>query len=109
MTSAQANADHVVMMTTVASEDCAERIASALIAERLAACVQRFAVNSTYVWKSAVQAEPEVLLLIKTRADRQAAVEARILALHEYEVPEVISTPITSGNAAYLKWIDDSL
>lgn len=97
------------MMTAVASEDSAERIASALVAEKLAACVQRFAVTSTYVWKGEPRAEPEILLLIKTRADRQAAVEARIRALHEYETPEVISAPITFGSAAYLKWIDESV
>lgn len=100
-------ADHVIMMTTVASDENAERIASALVSEKLAACVQRLAVKSTYVWKCAVQAEPEVLLLIKTRADRQAQVEARIRTLHEYETPEIISTPITFGATAYLNWIDE--
>ena len=98
---------YVIMMTTVVSEESAERIASALVTERLAACVQRLDIRSTYLWKGELQREPEILLLIKTRADRQAEVEARIRTLHEYEVPEVISAPITFGGAAYLKWIDD--
>lgn len=98
-----------MMMTAAASDETAERIASALVTEKLAACVQHFAVKSTYVWKGELQTEPEILLLIKTRADRQAAVEARIRALHEYETPEVIAAPITFGSAAYLKWIDDCL
>jgi periplasmic divalent cation tolerance protein len=98
----------VVMTTVVASDESAERIASALVTERLAACVQSFPVKSRYVWKGALQAEAEILLLIKTRKDKEAAVEARIQALHEYEIPEVISAPITFGSHAYLKWIDDS-
>lgn len=100
---------YLIMMTAVPSEESAERIASALVSEKLAACVQRLAVKSTYVWKGKLQREPEILLLIKTRADRQAQVEARIRTLHEYEVPEVISAPITFGSAAYLKWIDDCM
>lgn len=80
--------DYAIMMTTVASDESAGRIASALVSKRLAACVQRLSVKSTYVWKGELKAEPEILLLIKTRADRQAQVEARIRALHEYETPK---------------------
>lgn len=99
--------DYVVMMTTVGSEADAERIAAALVTEKLAACVQSFAVKSAYVWKGALQREAEVLLLIKTRAARQEAAAARIRALHGYETPEIVAAPITFGDAAYLKWIDD--
>lgn len=97
------------MMTAVASDESAGRIASALVSEKLAACVQRLDVKSTYLWKGELQREPEVLLLIKTRAARQAAIEARIRALHEYETPEIVSTPIIFGSSAYLKWIDEAV
>jgi periplasmic divalent cation tolerance protein len=99
---------YVIMMTTVASEENAERIASALVTEKLAACIQSFPVKSRYVWKGELQCEPEILLLIKTRKGCEAGVEARIREQHDYTLPEIISVPIAIGSAAYLTWIDDN-
>lgn len=100
--------DHIVMMTAVGSEENAETIASTLVSERLAACVQAFQIRSHYVWNGKSHAEPETLLLIKTRKAQEAAVEARIRALHTYELPEVTSVPITFGSPTYLNWIDEN-
>jgi periplasmic divalent cation tolerance protein len=97
---------HVVMMTTTGGADAARRLATALVEERLAACVQMMDVRSIYRWDGAVRGDDEVLLLIKTRADRQEAAAARIAALHDYETPEIFAAPITFGAASYLAWMD---
>lgn len=97
---------HVVMMTTTGGADAAHRLADALVGERLAACVQMLDIRSVYSWDGAVRRDDEVLLLIKTRGDRQEAVAARIAALHDYETPEIIAAPVTFGAAPYLSWID---
>jgi periplasmic divalent cation tolerance protein len=89
--------------------DSADRIAEALVAERLAACVSRLlGVRSTYRWEGAVERADEVLLLIKTTAARLDALVARIQALHPYELPEVIAVEATGGSAAYLAWVADA-
>ena len=97
----------IVVFCTCPDETAAERIAGTLVEERLAACVNRIAgVASTYRWQGKICRDSEQLLLIKTTRERFAALRERILALHPYELPEVIAVDIASGWAAYLDWID---
>jgi len=98
--------DCVVVFVTVGSREEAERIAEALVTEQLAACVNIVGpIESVYRWNDRVQRDQELLLIIKTGAERLTDVEARVRGLHSYEVPEVIALPITSGSQAYLNWI----
>ncbi len=87
----------------------AQAIAEALIGERLAACVNRLpGVASTYRWRGQVTTDAEELLLIKTVASRFEALKTRLLALHPYELPELIAVPVERGHAAYLDWVRHS-
>lgn len=98
--------DARVVLVTVPSREEGERIAEALVGESLAACVNVVGpIRSIYRWQGAICRDDEYLLLIKTTADRYAALEARVLALHGYENPEVIALPVERGAAAYLEWI----
>jgi periplasmic divalent cation tolerance protein len=102
-------ADAVIFLVTAASTIEGERIATALVEERLAACVNVVpGVISTFRWEGAVQREPEVLLIGKTRAERMPAVIARVQALHSYSVPEVLAVPILAGAGPYLAWLRDA-
>lgn len=84
----------------------ADMIARTLVTERLAACVNRLpGVHSTYRWHGQVEQAEEVLLLIKTTADRLDALTARLRALHPYELPELIAVEACSGLSAYLDWV----
>ena len=95
-----------VVLVTTGSEAEAETIATALLEERLAACANILSpVRSVYRWQGKIVDDREWLLVIKTRAERFAAVEARVRALHSYEVPEVIGLPLLAGSADYLDWI----
>jgi periplasmic divalent cation tolerance protein len=96
---------HIVVLCTCPDEATADRIARELIDGRLAACVNRLAVRSTYRWKDRVEDEPEALLIIKTMASRYRELELRIKALHPYELPEIIALPVVAGSEAYLAWI----
>ncbi len=97
--------DHVVITTTVGDEDAAATLAAELVEGRLAACVQRMPVESTYRWKGKIESAHEVRLLAKTTAARADAVVQYIAEHHPYDTPEIIVTPITDGSAAYLAWI----
>ena len=100
----------VLVMSTVGSREDAERIAQALVGERLAACVNVVpGLLSIYRWKGAVERADELLLLIKTRAEMVEDLGARLRALHPYEVPELVVVPIAGGHGAYLDWITDSV
>ncbi|MFC4526022.1 divalent-cation tolerance protein CutA [Dyella halodurans] len=88
----------------------AQKLADALVGDGLAACVNRLpGVSSTYRWQGKVVTESEVLLLIKTTESRFAALKQRLLALHPYEVPELIAVPVAQGHAAYLDWVRASV
>jgi periplasmic divalent cation tolerance protein len=86
-------------------EKDAERIATALLAERLVACVQMLPVKSRYWWRGKLESADEVLLLMKTRADLMGSLIAKIRQLHPYEVPEVVAVKLEEGNPAYLEWL----
>jgi periplasmic divalent cation tolerance protein len=97
----------LLVLCTCPDEAVGERLATALVEEHLAACVNRVSgVASTYRWKGALQHDSEHLLLIKTTRDRFDALRERIVALHPYELPEVIAVDIALGLAPYLTWID---
>ena len=100
--------NHCVVITTVANREDAEAIAGALLAEKLAACVQISAIESLYTWKNALARENEFLLSIKTRTGLYDKVEAAIRARHRYEVPEIIALPILAGAPSYFGWIDEA-
>ena len=100
----------VVVLVTAPSADTAAEIARAVVSEKLAACGNVLpGVRSIYRWKGEVQDDAEVLLLLKTQRKRFPELRDRILALHPYEVPEVIALPIEAGSDAYLDWIAQSM
>ena len=104
------SADLQIVLCTVPSRESAEQIASTLVAESLAACVNIVPdITSVYRWKGAIENATELLLIIKTGGAVFAALQNRITALHPYELPEVIAVPIRDGLPAYLDWIATSL
>jgi periplasmic divalent cation tolerance protein len=98
--------DARLAITTVGSEEAADRIAATLVEERLAACVSIVpGVLSIYRWKDAVQRDREWQLLIKTQAARLPALEARLKELHTYALPEFLVLQPEGGSAEYLAWV----
>jgi periplasmic divalent cation tolerance protein len=96
----------VALLVTAPDEETGRRIARALVEERLAACVNVLpGVHSIYRWKGAVEEASEVMLVVKTRAERAGLLAARVRALHPYELPEVVALPVTDGSRAYLRWV----
>ncbi len=84
----------------------AEAIARTLVQERLAACVTRLpGAHSTYRWQGAIEHGEEIVLLIKTSAERLPAAIARLSELHPYELPEAVAVEVTAGLPAYLDWV----
>src|SRR3546814_2202376 len=98
--------DTTLFRSTCPDAAPASRSADALGGERLAACVSVLpGVQSVYRWQDAVERADEVQLLIKTVAARMPALVERIVALHPYELPEVVAVEVAAGLPAYLEWI----
>ena len=82
------------------------RIARALVEERLVACVNLApGIQSIYRREGTVHLDAEVLLVVKTRADRAAELVDRVVELHPYELPEVVLLPAVGGSLPYLDWV----
>jgi periplasmic divalent cation tolerance protein len=101
--------DFVIVLVTAGGAEEAARIGRALVEERLAACANVVGpIHSVYRWQGAVEEAAEHLLLVKARAADVSALEARVCALHSYQVPEVLALPIRAGSAAYLAWLAEA-
>ena len=99
-------ADCCQVTTTVATQADAERIAAALVEERLAACVQVAGpIISTYRWQGAAERATEWYCHCKAPVDKQGALMDRIKALHPYEVPEIVAVRADAVGAEYLAWM----
>jgi len=96
----------LLVLTNLPDRAAAERLADALIAQRLAACVNILApCRSVYRWKGEVRHDEEHPMLIKTTAERYPALERAVRAGHPYELPEIIALPVVQGLGAYLDWV----
>lgn len=97
------------MFSTAPDIVTAKDIGEALVQSGAAACVNIIpGVQSIYRWRGDVCRDEEIILLIKTSDEKIEEVKKTVLAMHPYEVPEVISLNITGGSDKYLSWINDS-
>ena len=97
-----------IVMTACGNRAAAKQIATRLVEERAAACINLLPIYSVYRWQGEVQSEDEWLLLIKTRAETVSQMRDRIKALHPYEVPEILVLPVQDADADYLAWLMDN-
>lgn len=96
----------ILIITNLPDQDSARRVAEALIAGHLAACVNLLApCTSVYRWQGKIESAEEIPLLIKTLASLYGKVEAAIRQHHPYELPEIIAVPINAGLPEYLGWV----
>jgi periplasmic divalent cation tolerance protein len=101
--------DILVLLSTCPDAATAERLARELVGASLVACVNIVpGLRSIYRWNGAVHADDETLMILKTTADRCAAVRERLAALHPYDVPEIVALPVVDGHHPYLQWVVDS-
>lgn len=106
MSKALSNAGVSVVLVTAPNEENAALIARTLVEEGLIACANLLPnVRSIYKWEGKLADEREVMLMLKAPAEKYAALQARILALHPYTVPEVLRLDVAEGSPAYVQWV----
>jgi periplasmic divalent cation tolerance protein len=100
---------HYQVSVTAPSAEEANALGRMVVESRLAECAQISGpIVSTYRWEGEVTQASEWLCTMKTATDRLDALMAATRAAHSYQVPEIVATPITAGDPAYLAWIDES-
>ena len=98
-----------VVMTTCPNQEDTKKVTEALMRKKLAACIQRHDVQSTYWWEGEIETDCEVRLMIKTRESLFEEISAVIKAEVSYENPQIVSVPIVQGSQDYLNWIDSAI
>ena len=102
--------DKLVIFVSCEGKEQAEKIAGALVEERLAACVNVLpGISSCYVWEGKLTWTLEAVLMIKSTREAFEALEKRVRELHTYKVPEIIGVSVELGSQKYLQWVGDSV
>ena len=102
------DSNSVVIVYCTVPEDCSRRMAKSAVDLRLCACVSIMPVLSVYRWEGSLCEDDELLLLMKTSADRLNSLVDWILSVHPYEVPEILAVPAHSS-ASYCDWVLSSV
>lgn len=95
----------VIIQTTCKNKKDAKNIATKLIKDKLAACVQISKIKSVYSWNDKIKCEKEFILNIKTKKELFEIVKNRILKLHSYSLPEIIEIDISDASIDYIEYI----
>jgi periplasmic divalent cation tolerance protein len=99
-----------MVYVTTANKVEAEKIAHVLLNERLIACANIIgSVSSYFHWNGKVDSAEECLMVMKARADLFVTLESRIIALHSYDVPEILAVSIVDGSKGYFDWMSSAL
>lgn len=85
----------------------AQELAAKLVNEQLAACVNLLPVVSVYRWQGALETDSETTLVIKVAAQGVDALRERLVALHPYDVPEVVVLAVdaAASHGPYVDWV----
>ena len=98
----------IIIFITTSSAEEAQKIATALVEEKLVACVNIIPeIRSIYWWEGKVCQDDEVMLISKTKQSLFTTLMDRVKALHSYEMPEIIAFSISEGSPEYLSWIEN--
>lgn len=97
--------EYFLIITTTGTKALAKKIANKLVELDLAKCTQISSIDSIYKWENKIIAEPEFRLVIKAPKSNEEAIFAKIKEMHTYDLPQIISLNIDSGDKGYLKWL----
>lgn len=99
----------ILIFTTVATKQEAKKIGNGLLKKHLIACYNMFPIESAYWWKGKIENTKEVLMILKTRQENFAPIEAYINKHSSYETPEIVSIKAQEVNQPYLNWLDKEI
>ena len=95
-----------VVLCTCPDAATAQRLAEALVGQKLAACVNILPeIRSIYRWRGEIQQDAEVLLVVKTSRQGYPRIESWLLEHHPYDVPEVLALAVEAGSSDYMQWL----
>ena len=104
----QENDKPVLIYSTFPSPEAAETAGQALVAARLAACINILpGMTSIYRWEGAIARDSEAVMIVKTRGSLADKVIEAVKARHRYTNPALVVLPILDGSPEYLRWLGE--
>ncbi len=98
--------NYIIVLMTAANRNEAKNIIRILLEEKLIACANMIeGISSFFWWKEKIDEEKEVLVLMKSSKDKFEKLSKRVIEIHSYEVPEILSIPIVNGSSTYMDWM----
>ena len=95
-----------IILNTCPDMDVAKKLATLLVQGKMAACINIIpGLTSIYEWEGKLETGTECLLVIKSTKERYPELEKMIHDNHPYELPEIITVPVTGGLSNYLGWV----
>ena len=97
----------IIVFITAPSKEIGKQIATTLVEQKLAACVNILGpISSIYTWEGKICDDEEVMLIAKSRSDLfESHLIPAVRAIHPYQIPEVIALPVAMGLRSYLDWV----
>lgn len=109
MATISSTTEFIAVTVSAPSVEVAQTLATLLVKEKLAACVQITPqITSTYTWEGKIETSNETLLVAKTKSTLLDSIITTVKSAHPYDTPEIIATPIVGGYDRYLNWIRDN-
>lgn len=99
----------ILVLTTTDKEEIAQKISEKLLKEKLIACCSIFPTQSSYWWKGKIANEKEFQLVLKTKEENFEKIEKVIKAIHNYDLPEIISIKIDNAGKDYIEWLNSAV
>jgi len=98
---------YIIVYIPCGNREEAEKIAMAIVEEKLAACVNYFPINSIYRWQGKVETGEEYVLICKTAREKFTKLKKRVKQLHSYELPVILFWKFRAEREV-LEWINES-
>jgi len=96
----------IMVYVTAPHQAEAEKIAAAVVADRLAACANILpGMQSVYHWQGKIETAAEFVLIFKTREALFTPLRDKVKELHSYDTPCIVALPVVAADQDYLDWI----
>ncbi len=95
----------IICYFTTKDKEEAKKIIMELLQQKLIACANIFPIESLYTWKEELCEETEYAIIAKSTQENYEKIENTVKSLHSYEIPCIVSFPITKGSQEFLSWI----
>lgn len=101
---------YIVVLVTVGSKLEGEKITQNLLSQKIIACANVVGpITSHFHWAGKIDRAEEYLVIMKSRIDLFDELSERVVAMHSYEVPEILALPILSASRSYIDWLEQSI